>query len=77
MLLKIPNIFTPEINMPEDICFYRNGKLWFATVSHEKLAFIFDAKKEDLKFFLKKGIKVYDIFQENKLIREISLQNIL
>ena len=60
MLLKIPNIFIPEINMPEDICFYRNGKLWFATVSHEKLAFVFDAKKEDLKFFLKNGIAVHD-----------------
>ena len=62
MLSEMPNIFLPEINMPEDICFYRNGKLWFATVSNEKLAYIFDAKKEDLVFFSQRGIKTYDAF---------------
>lgn len=62
MLLKMPNIFIPENNMPEDICFYRNSKLWFATVSHERIAYIFDARKEDLDFLSKNGIEVYDSF---------------
>ena len=62
MLSQMPNLFLPEINMPEDICFYRNGKPWFATVSHEKLAYIFDAKEEDHKFFSRNGIKTYDAF---------------
>lgn len=62
MLLKMPNIFIPENNMPEDICFYRNSKLWLATVSHERIAYIFDARKEDLDFLSKNGIEVYDSF---------------
>ena len=62
MLSEMPSLFLPEINMPEDICFYRNGKLWFATVSHERLAYIFDAKKEDLEFLSKHGIRAYEAF---------------
>lgn len=51
-LLQMPNIFLPmDSNMPEDICFYRNEKLWFATISHEKIAFMMDATKEDIAFF--------------------------
>lgn len=62
MLSRMPNLFLPEINMPEDICFYRNEKLWFATVSHERLAYIFDAGKEDLVFLSEKEIRAYDAF---------------
>ena len=62
MLSKMPNLFLPEINIPEDICFYRNEKLWFATVSHERLAYIFNAEKEDLEFLSEKGIRTYDAF---------------
>ena len=60
-LLHMPNIFLPiDNNMPEDICFYRNGKLWFATISHEKMAFMVNATKEDVVFFKEKGITIYD-----------------
>lgn len=60
-LLHMPNIFLPiDSKMPEDICFYRNGKLWFATISHEKMAFMVDATKEDVAFFKEKGITTYD-----------------
>ena len=62
MLSEMPSLFLPESNMPEDICFYRNGKPWFATVSHERLAYVFDAKKEDLDFLSKYGIRAYDAF---------------
>ena len=46
-------------DIPEDICFYRNGKLWFATISHEKIAFAVDVTKADLTFFKENGIKSY------------------
>ena len=59
-LLLMPNVFLPIDNdIPEDICFYRNGKLWFATISHEKIAFAVDVTKADLTFFKENGIKSY------------------
>ena len=59
-LLLMPNVFLPIDNdIPEDICFYRNGKLWFATISHEKIALAVDVTKADLTFFKENGIKSY------------------
>lgn len=56
-LLQMPNIFLPEENVePEDICFYRNGKILFATVSHEEIAFMVEPSKEDLAFLAKNNI---------------------
>ena len=60
-LLNMPNLFfSAECDVPEDICFYRDGKLWFATITHEKMAFMVDATKEDVAFFKENGIKIYD-----------------
>lgn len=60
-LLQMPNIFLPLDNdMPEDICFYRNDNLWFATVSHEKMAFMINATKEDIALLEEIGIKIYN-----------------
>lgn len=65
-LLKMPNIFLPiEHDMPEDICFYRNEKLWFATISHEKMAFLVNATKEDIMFFQDNRILIYDSYINN------------
>ena len=46
-------------NLPEDICFYRNGKLWFGTITHEKIAFIENITAEDIAFFRQCGIQIY------------------
>lgn len=60
-LLQMPNIFlSVDNNTPEDLCFYRKDELWFATISHEKIAFIINATKEDISFFKKNGIRIYD-----------------
>ena len=60
-LLQISNVFLPVENItPEDICFYRNNKLWFATISHEKIAFVVDATNEDIAFFRENGIRIGD-----------------
>lgn len=60
-LLQMSNVFLPIVNdRPEDICFYRNGKLWFATISHEKMAFMVDATNEDIAFLKENCIRVYD-----------------
>lgn len=40
-----------EKNMPTDICFYRGGRVWFATISHERMAQIYEPTDEDVKFF--------------------------
>ncbi len=64
-LLKIPNIFLAfNNNMPEDICFYRNGIAWLVTVSHEEYAFMCYASKEDIEFLEKNNID-YSCLAEN------------
>lgn len=50
----------PEIdNLPEDISFYKGNTIWIATVSHEKLAFLYNPSESDLEFLKKRGIKYY------------------
>lgn len=53
-LQQLPNIFlSVGPDMVEDICFYRSSKLWFATISHESLAFMINPTADDLSFFLR------------------------
>lgn len=60
VLLSIPNVFSnSEENAPEDICFFRDGKLLFATINHEKMAFMIDATNKDLNFLQGQGIHFY------------------
>lgn len=48
VLLQMPNIFLAvEYDLPEDICFYRNGKLWFATITHEQIAFLENVSEQE------------------------------
>ena len=50
-LINQNNFFLPQYyKLPEDICFYREKKVWLTTISHEKLAFIQSATKEDIVF---------------------------
>ena len=61
LLKETANLFLPfENGLPEDVCFYRNQNPWFVTVSHEKMAFIADATKEDVSFLKDNGIRIYD-----------------
>lgn len=47
-----PNAFQAlEYGLPEDICFYRDGKFWFGTTSHEETADVVAFSKEDEDFF--------------------------
>jgi hypothetical protein len=39
------------INLPEELCFYRNEKIWFLSIYHEKLLFIDKCTDEDMAFF--------------------------
>ena len=46
------NVFQAcEYNLPEDICFYRDGIAWFGTTSHERTADVMVLSKEDERFF--------------------------
>lgn len=55
-LLQLPNVFLNlESEKVEDICFYRSKKIWFATISHERMAFMINPTAEDLSFFGGKG----------------------
>lgn len=57
-LLKIPNLFiASECDVPEDICFYRNNKLWFATITHEKISFMQGATEKDIGFLKEHKIR--------------------
>ena len=59
-LVKLPNFFSPiEHNIPEDICFYRNGIAWLVTVSHEELAFMYNVTKEDILFLEENSIPFF------------------
>lgn len=47
-----PNVFQAcEFRLPEDICFYRDGTVWFATTSHERTADVLMLSREDADFF--------------------------
>lgn len=35
-------------NLPEDICFFKNGKPWFASCSHEEYEFVETDDIEDI-----------------------------
>ncbi len=48
---KFPNLFlATELNLPEDICFYRKENPWFITTSHENMATMSGYIKSDLEF---------------------------
>ena len=60
-LQTLPNVFLPlENGLPEDICFYRGQEPWLATVSHEKMAFITQATKEDVAFLEQNDIRFFE-----------------
>ena len=47
-----PNVFHAcEYNLPEDICFYRGGKVWFGTTSHERTADVIGLTRDEEMFF--------------------------
>lgn len=59
----MPNIFTPiKYDGPEDICFYKNKKIWVVSISHENLAFTIDPKDTDLEFLKANKIDYYEFF---------------
>lgn len=61
ILQEMPNLFMPiENRFPEDVCYYRNERPWFATISHEKMAFVENATQEDIAFLKENSIKIYD-----------------
>lgn len=45
--------------LPEELCFYRNSKNWFACVYHERYLFIYNETKEDIAFFNEEGIEYW------------------
>ena len=40
ILFELPNIFVISNGLPQDICFYRKDNVWFATVTHENMAYM-------------------------------------
>jgi hypothetical protein len=58
-LTGAPNMFVSQgsFGLPEDICFYRNGKPWLITTSHERMISMTDFKSEDCDFLVKHNIK--------------------
>ena len=60
-LQTLPNVFLPlENGLLEDICFYRGQEPWLATVSHEKMAFIAQATREDVAFLEQNDIRFFE-----------------
>ena len=49
LFCNAPNLFVWENEMPEDICFYKNGKPWIVTVTHERIVFMIEPTFEEIK----------------------------
>ena len=47
------------VDFPEDLCFFRDKKIWFKLVSHEKLLFIIDENSDDIDFLKLNKISYY------------------
>ena len=45
------------IDFPEDLCFYKNGTVWFKFISHEKILLVLSEDVRDIDFF--KSNKIY------------------
>lgn len=43
-------------NLPEELCFYKNNKVWFSCIYHERLLFIYNETKNDIDFLKKSQI---------------------
>lgn len=54
-------------NLPEDISFFRNGKCWLETVSHERIGRIYTKDEEEIKYLKQIGLKFeeYEIPEED------------
>ncbi len=46
-------------NLPEELCFYRDGKAWFTCVCHERYLFIYNETREDITFLKEEKIEYY------------------
>ena len=48
--------------LPEEVCFYRSGKIWFSCIYHERLMFIHTETQSDIRFFNRNKIRfTYEI----------------
>lgn len=48
--------------LPEELCFYRDEKIWFSCICHERILHIHNETSDDLEFFTNNKIKfVYEI----------------
>lgn len=57
-LKKADNIFDWDGEIfPEELCFYREGRIWFCCICHERLLFIHNETLNDIKFFNKNRIE--------------------
>lgn len=50
-LNESPNLFVYREDLPEDICFYRDGKAWMYVTTHERDMAIINPTDEDMAFF--------------------------
>ena len=56
ILLELPNIFVISNGLPQDICFYRKDNVWFATVTHENMAYMENPSSKDMEFLKQSNI---------------------
>lgn len=54
-------------NLPEDICFFKNGKCWLKTTTHEHEGYIFEQNGEEKEYLKQIGLKFeeYEILEED------------
>lgn len=51
-------------SLPEELCFYRNKKLWFKSITHEKLSFIVSANDNDKQFLKENNFEYWYCIKE-------------
>lgn len=47
------------VNLPEELCIYRNNEKWFVCICHEKLSFIYNETKDDINFLKENKIEYF------------------
>lgn len=47
------------INLPEELCFYRDENIWFSCICHEKLLHIYNETYNDINFLKTNKIKFF------------------
>lgn len=70
-LLEANRLFQWNLtDLPSDICFYKNGKIWLESIAHEEICDIYTGDKEEIDYFKKIGLK-FEVLTDKEIEKHI------